>query len=162
MPINVNQLEQRFKQIGNERLVGLPIYNDSLVVEAIEFQPCGDDSIGALVTPWFINIMLMPKSDNSWQARSLGERINYELPGGEQEFMLGEDEVVGRYLFRTVASPTHCYHSQEAARSAAQKSLQTLLAVDESQAHEAAADNQSENDHPDQSRRKFMRNLITT
>lgn len=162
MPITVNQLEQRFKQIGDERIVGLPIYNDSLAVEAIEFQPCGDNNIGALITPWFINIMLMPNSNNHWQARSLGDRINYELPCGEQEFMLGEDEVVGRYLFRTVASPTHCYHSQEAARSAAQKSLQTLLAVDESQRHEAAADNQSDNEQPDQSRRNFMRKLITT
>jgi hypothetical protein len=53
MSDTVENLVRRFQQISVERIFGLPIYNDRLTVEAIDFQPCEGGLIGVLVTPWF-------------------------------------------------------------------------------------------------------------
>ena len=123
----VNNLVNRFRQIGVERIYGLPIYNDALTVEAVDFQQCEGGLIGVLVTPWFMNIMLLPEDAQPYQHQELGEKVKYQLVSGEQEFVIGEDEAVGRYLFQTVTSPTHCYKKQIAAVAKGSKALKELL-----------------------------------
>ncbi|MEJ2181737.1 MAG: [NiFe]-hydrogenase assembly chaperone HybE [Gammaproteobacteria bacterium] len=88
----IDNLVARFQQIGVERIFGLPIYNDALSVEAVEFQPCEGGLIGVLITPWFMNIMLLPEDTSPWQTQELGVKVKYKLESGEHEFVIGEDE----------------------------------------------------------------------
>jgi [NiFe] hydrogenase assembly HybE family chaperone len=163
----VTNLVRRFQQIGVERIYGLPIYNDALTVEAVDFQPCEGGLIGVLVTPWFMNIMLLPDNTTPYQQQELGVKVKYQLNSGEQEFVIGEDEGVGRYLFRTVTSPTHCYKKQIAAVTSGQKALITLLTPPEPEEGEEIPNTQrveftpkaTEEKH-NSGRRDFLRGFV--
>lgn len=150
MSISVQQLVDRFDYIGRERIQGLPIYNEKLAVEAIDFQACEGGRIGVLITPWFVNVMLLPDDDTPWQLKELGEKVKFDLPSGEHEFSVGEEDAIGRYLFRSVVSPTHCYKSQPPARAAASKALSELLTPAQ------AAEEPAKEDLPDAGRRAFL------
>mgnify|MGYP001814253966 CR=1 FL=1 len=163
----IDNLVARFQQIGVERIFGLPIYNDALNVEAVEFQSCDGGLIGVLITPWFMNIMLLPEDTSPWQTQELGVKVKYKLDSGEHEFVIGEDEEVGRYLFRTVTSPTHCYKKQIAAINSGKKALSALLAPPEKEKEEIPANSQQveftsntpEEKH-NSGRREFLRNIV--
>ena len=165
----VNNLVVRFQQIGVERILGLPIYNDALTVEAVDFQPCEGGLIGVLVTPWFMNIMLLPEDTGPYQSQQLGEKVKYQLLSGEHEFVIGEDEEIGRYLFRTITSPTNCYKKQIAAVNSGSKVLRSLLTPPEPKEDGLPADSQHvefidnttkvEEEH-NSGRREFLRNFV--
>ena len=156
----VESLVERFDYIGKERIQGLPIYNDKLFVEAVDFQACAGGQIGVLITPWFVNVMLFPDDDKSWQFKELGEKVKFNLPTGEHEFSVGEEDVIGRYLFRSVVSPTHCYKSQSPAQSAARKALSQLMTPVENEVDTVATRQVNFTpmaNEPDQGRRDFLR-----
>ena len=130
----INELKHkivaRFQVIDIERMRDLPIYNPALIVEAINFQAIELPSeknafIGALITPWFINVLLLHTEEI--KAAELGQRLSYQLPAGDFEFMVGEDEELGRYDFHTIASPVLKYKSQHVAQQLAKKGLHNLL-----------------------------------
>jgi [NiFe] hydrogenase assembly HybE family chaperone len=122
----VHQLVERFTHIGESAMRDLPIYNHSLEVDAVGFKIIDEGLIGVLITPWFINVMLLPRQKQK-AAVPLGEKVTYSLVSGEHEFIVGEDDELGRYDFITVASPTLRYKSHQAARDAAYKALEKLL-----------------------------------
>lgn len=161
MSERVESFVARFEQIGRERIEGLPIYNPALEVEAIDFQVCPDGLLGVLITPWFINIMLLPTEQARWQAYELGTKHNCNLVDGEHEFVLGEDEGVGWYLFRTVVSPTHCIKTQAAAQATARQALHDLLAPAEEEPAETTQQVElSAELKKNMGRRDFMRRLV--
>ena len=135
MAPRVDQLVSRFRMIDAERMRDLPIYNSALQVEAIDFQclqlpsiasrPSQNAMVGALITPWFINIILMDIDDAP--AAELGQRVHYTFPSGEREFMAGEDEELGRYDFISLASPVLKFKTQQAAQALARRELEKLL-----------------------------------
>lgn len=126
----VNKLVARFQLIDAERMRDLPIYNPALAVEAIDFQrieiqPSMQAWIGTLITPWFMNVVLIDIDE--LPPNELGQRVSYKLPSGDHEFMVGEDEELGRYDFLTLASPVLKYKTQQSAQTAARTGLQKLL-----------------------------------
>jgi [NiFe] hydrogenase assembly HybE family chaperone len=123
-----SKLVSRFKQIGDEHIRDLPIYHRPLQVEAVDFQPWAQGWIGVLITPWFMNVMLLPRDKNQWQLLALGQKHMQKLPAGEQEFVVGGDAELGPYLFRSLASPMLGFPSQKDARQAAHAALQRLMA----------------------------------
>lgn len=165
----VTNLVRRFQQIGTERILGLPIYNDKLTVEAVDFQECDGGLIGVLVTPWFMNVMLLPKDTTPYHHQELGEKVKYQLQSGEHEFVIGEDEEVGRYLFRTITSPTHCYKKQMAAVNAGNKALNALLTPTEQEQEKPANTQQvqkveftpkASKENHSSARREFLRSFV--
>ena len=159
----VENFVTRFDQIGHERIEGLPIYNSELNVEAIDFQVCPDGLLGVLITPWFINLILIPAEQTRWQAYELGTKHTCDTGNGEQEFVLGEDEGVGWYLFKTVISPTHCLKNQAAAQTTARQALHDLLTPVEDELIEEETSAQVELStemKKNMGRRDFMRKLV--
>jgi [NiFe] hydrogenase assembly HybE family chaperone len=124
----VSKLVSRFKQIGDEHIRDLPIYHRTLQVEAVDFQLWAQGWIGVLITPWFMNVMLLPRDKDQWQSLALGQKHMQKLPSGEQEFVVGGDAELGAYLFRSLASPMLGFPSQKGARQAAHSALQRLMA----------------------------------
>lgn len=122
----VTKLVERFKTIGDERMKDLPFYNHKLEVEAVGFIETEKNHIGVLVTPWFINVMMLFKQRPEQKA-SLGQRVQHELPSGEHSFMVGEDNEVGRYDFISLVSPTHKFKTQQEARTKALLEVQKYL-----------------------------------
>ncbi len=158
----VRQLVERFSRIGETTMRDLPIYNHALQVEAIGFQTTQTGWLGVLITPWFINVMLLPQQKQQ-AALPLGEKVSHTLPSGEHEFTVGEDDEMGCYDFLTLASPTLRYKTHQAARDAAYKALGKLLAppeetdaaIVEQPVHFVSAEQKGK------ARRAFLRGLIT-
>ncbi|MFW2373330.1 MAG: [NiFe]-hydrogenase assembly chaperone HybE [Gammaproteobacteria bacterium] len=125
----VDELIDRFRVIDKERMQGLPFYNPQLSVEGIDFQQIELGYVGALVTPWFINIILLYEKPPQTSTPQ-GNWLRHHFPSGEHEFMAGEDEQLGRYDFISLASPTSKYKSQQQACDFARKKLKNIVSAD--------------------------------
>lgn len=103
--ITETQLVRRYDEIYRERMRGLPICNERLRVEAVGFRTCGIHRIGVLITPWFMNLVLLP-GDATWAGLAEGASCEFDLPSGAFEFTHCSDTALGEYLtaalFRTV------------------------------------------------------------
>ena len=127
MPINIDDLVARFHLIYEERMRGLPIVNTRLTVEAVGFDRWEDRDLGVLITPWFMNLLLLP-GDGEFADRAQGDLIACEFPSGTCELTICHDEKLGTYLaavlFRTVVD----FPDQETARAIAEEALANVLA----------------------------------
>lgn len=127
MTISTARLVQRFQEIMRERMQGLPLVNDKLEVEAIGFDLIGDHAVGVLITPWFMNLVLLPGTDE-WDGIAQGSLVQVDLPCDGCEFIVNRDEKVGVYLsailFRTVKN----FPDQAMARAIAEEIVASLHA----------------------------------
>ena len=151
----LEQLLERFRLIDRERMRGLPFYNTALSIEAMNFQPCPQGQLGALFTPWFINVILLHDAQPAG-APPTGSSVKHGLPSGEQTFMVGEDEVLGRYDFISLASPTHRFKTQQQAREFARSRVQQLMAAEPASSEAKPLHYVPQSENP-LSRRAFLR-----
>ena len=80
------QLETVFRDIERTRMAGLPILNPALAVEAVDFSIWQGHWLGVLITPWFMNVMLLPGVQADWQSVADGKWAVWQLPAGERRF----------------------------------------------------------------------------
>lgn len=116
----VRALETVFARIGEERMKDLGLYNPELRVEAVGFRPWNGWLAGVLVTPWFMNLMLLPGPDSENLAGvEPGTRRRIDMPKGQVVFTVGEVEEVGPYLSHSIHSPMGQFPDHRAASTAA-------------------------------------------
>jgi [NiFe] hydrogenase assembly HybE family chaperone len=156
MHARIEQLVKRFADIGEQNLKDLPIYNPDLAVEAIGFEIFEDvDFVGVLITPWFLNLMLLPCEFKEWRPNQIGhEKITRQLPANTYTFTLGGDEVIGEYYSISLVSPVLCFNDQEQARATALEHLKKYLTPPQKE-EEPIKENE-----PDPNRRKLLRGLF--
>lgn len=127
MTIKVADLVARYQAIHEERMRDLPIVNPRLAVEAVGFEQWEDKDLGVLITPWFMNLVLLPDTGKLADLAQ-GERVECRFPSGPCELTVYRDEELGTYLaavlFRTVAD----FPDQDVARAVAEEALAQLLA----------------------------------
>lgn len=87
------------------RMDGLNFVNPAIDVEAVAFAPWESHWLGAMVTPWCINLMLLPRETAGWTSLPQGEKRRYSFPAGEYEFISSRDEAVGEYQMCSLISP---------------------------------------------------------
>ena len=126
MRIKVADLVAHYEMIFEERMRGLPIVNERLAVEAVGFEQWEDQDLGILITPWFMNLVLLPDSARLADMAQ-GDRVDCKFPSGSCELTVYHDEQLGSYLaavlFRTVAD----FPDQEIARAIAEEALAQIL-----------------------------------
>jgi len=126
MTIDVADLVARYEAIYQERMRELPIVNPRLAVEAVGFDRWEDQDLGILITPWFMNLVLLPDSDRLADAPQ-GTQIECRFPSGPCELTVSQDEEQGSYLaavlFRTVAA----FPDQETAVAIAEEALAQIV-----------------------------------
>jgi [NiFe] hydrogenase assembly HybE family chaperone len=145
-------LEAVFRDIERTRMAGLPILNTALAVEAIGFVPWQGHWLGALITPWFLNLVLVPGAQGEWPHAAEGERIVRQLPAGGCNFYGCFEPVIGEFHASSVCSPMSRFTDQAAARAEAQRALAAWLTAPEPA--EPAVD------AADGERRAFLRRMI--
>lgn len=123
----VDRLVATFIRIGAERMRDLPLYNPGLEVEAIGFRRYQDWLAGILVTPWFMNFVLLPREPARLASHTVGARHAVSLPRGEQSLIIGEIEEFGRYAAASLHSPMGQFPDQGAARMAAWAAVETYF-----------------------------------
>lgn len=123
-------LEQCFQRIAEERMADVPILNPRLRVKAVGFRPWQDLRLGVLITPWFINLVLLSDAPDAerWPGVASGASISVALPAGQFDFLLGEAAPLGRYLACSLFSPVLEFEDQAAAEAVAREVMQGLFA----------------------------------
>ena len=72
--LRVCDLATHFREIGDTQMRDLPFYNANLEVEAWGFSSFDDDSLmGVLITPWFMNLLVLPLRFEPVQAEKFRE-----------------------------------------------------------------------------------------
>jgi [NiFe] hydrogenase assembly HybE family chaperone len=113
-------------------LDGLSIYNPALSVEAIGFRPVGPagaaaDLLGALVTPWAIDLVLLPIVEIPFDPDKVGASETLLFPCGPRVFTWSGERAVGLFRHETLQAPCPHIESHDAAIALARSALATLL-----------------------------------
>lgn len=137
------ELEATFDRIRVERMADVPILNSAVAVEAVGFEPLGkgdrtdgDELVGVLITPWFMNLMLVPVDPDAPAAESPGETSLRSFPAAEFEFIAGFEEGFGSYRMCSLFSPMFDFADHEAASETAAAVMDGIMRpkAEESQA----------------------------
>lgn len=122
------KIETVFNEVMEQRMQESPLLNRNLQVQAVGFQPYREHWLGIVITPWFMNLMLLPGQTAAWDNKQCGEKLRVKFPSGEFEFAIGIEHVLGRYAVCSLFSPMFQFEQQAAAVIAAEAVLQALLA----------------------------------
>lgn len=123
----ITRLEAAFREIHTAQMRGLPIVNDALAVKAVGFRRHGERWLGALVTPWFLNLVLLPGEGDEWSELVPGAKELIEFPSGRYEFVHANRKGVGAYKACSLFSPMFEFASMLQATETASAALVSLF-----------------------------------
>ena len=109
------------------RMQGLDVVNPALAVEAVGFAPWNEHWLGVMLTPWFMNLTLLPRNPGGWRPLATGAKRRYAFPAGEYEFVGANDAMLGAYQVCSLFSPVHEFADQETARLVATLAREALF-----------------------------------
>ncbi len=122
-----SRLEQVFGEIEHTRMADVPILNKALSVASVGFRDIDDGCIGVLVTPWFMNLMLVPADETSWAELDPGTEVMQTLPSGDYEFIVGREDGIGTYQMCSLFSPMFEFADQATAIAAAEAAIDEAM-----------------------------------
>jgi [NiFe] hydrogenase assembly HybE family chaperone len=131
----VGRLERCFAEIGLTRMEGVPILNAALRVKAVGICDWQGYWLSALVTPWFLNLMLLPRQEE--ETAQVGSKRSFAFPAGAFEFIHGHEAALGGYWMCSLFSPVLEFTDQEAAEATAAAALEELFTAGDEEAAEA-------------------------
>jgi len=143
-------LEHHFLQIRDA-----PPGNVLLSCAAVDFARCRGDWIGVVVTPWFINVFLLPGGGDLWGDIPAGQRRYVDLPSGTVAFTAAEDPFIGPYQYSPLVEPVSAVPDMAAALNIAHEVMRGIF-PQPTGAPEVA---QRESVVPVSTRRAFFRRL---
>ncbi|BAI75488.1 rubredoxin (plasmid) [Azospirillum sp. B510] len=123
----IARLEAAFREIHTAQMRGMPIVNDALAVKAVGFRRHDQRWLGALVTPWFLNLVLLPGEEDEWSGLVPGAKELIEFPSGRYEFVHANRKGVGAYKACSLFSPMFEFASMLQATETAASALVSLF-----------------------------------
>ena len=146
-------VEAAFQRIYIEHMSDVPIINPALRVQAIDFTLWRDNWLGVLITPWCINLLLLPGPNGQWKSVSGNERLFRQFPSGDYAFLGGHEAEIGEYQSCSLISTMAQFSGPESACEVAREVIRHLL--------EAPAPKMPERkyggpDAPSPSKRRFL------
>jgi len=127
------RIEAAYTRIWETRMAGLPFLNPGLRVEAVGFRAWQGQWLGALVTPWSLNLLLMP-GEGEWISLPQGAERSVALPAGRFRFVAGHDAELGEHHACSLFSPAQEFADHETARAVAAAALDALFDAGNAQA----------------------------
>ena len=119
------------------RMRPLNVYNAALDVEAVAFAPWNDAWLGVMLTPWFMNLMLLPRDRARWRSLPTGTKRHYHFPAGAYEFVGASDAAIGEYQVCSLFSPLHEFSDHATAQLVATLAREALFDPDNAERPEA-------------------------
>jgi [NiFe] hydrogenase assembly HybE family chaperone len=113
------RLQAAFDTIARTRMDGVPILNDALRVQSVGFRRWNGFWLGVLVTPWCMNLMLLPAVPALWPRRRIGEKLKYVFPAGVFEFIAGREKLLADGVQPPAGTEAAAEAASEAAAAAA-------------------------------------------
>jgi len=130
------RVQSAFERVQRERMTGLPFVNEALRVELVGLHRWRGLWLGVLITPWFMNLMLLPGDGKGgdddrpparWPAVQRGDYAHFAFPAGVLSFLAGHEGEAGDYLACSLFSPMFGFADHEAARQTAEACLTALF-----------------------------------
>lgn len=122
------RIEAVFRRIQEERMADLPFLNPRLAVAAVGFarhSDHGEDWRGVLLTPWGIQLLLLPAIAD-WPVPPPLERAFRQYAAGTFAFLPNHEEGLGDYLACPLVSDMQLFADQETALATARACLIAL------------------------------------
>jgi [NiFe] hydrogenase assembly HybE family chaperone len=124
-------LTRFYDRVWREQMHDLPFVNPALSVEAIGFRRHEGDWVGIVVTPWFLNLFLIPGGGTLWQDLASGEQRTVAFPVGELDFIADNnpnpEAPITAYQYCPLMHPVQHLPDQATARQAALDALDALM-----------------------------------
>ncbi len=124
------KLESVFSVICQDRMADIPVLNDKIKIQAVGFQDWNDSYLGVMVTPWFMNLMLLPGKMQNWDDQQELTSLMHTFPSGSYEFLMGFAAGIGRYQSCSLFSPMFEFADNEAAIETAKAVIKELMNPD--------------------------------
>jgi len=122
-----SQLEQTFHKIHLENMQGIPILNPDIQVQALGFQEIEGRVLGIIITPWLMNVVLLPAEGEDWSDMQLGDKRPHKFASRTYKFMLNDIDGIGLCQTHSLYSPMRDFASHNQAVSVAQNFLDSLM-----------------------------------
>jgi [NiFe] hydrogenase assembly HybE family chaperone len=126
-PVDELAFEKAFTRVWLERMAGLPFLNEQLRVETLGFRDWRGVRVGALVTPWSVNLLVVPAPNAVLAPVRPGDTHAWSFPSGDYGFDGHDDPELGRYHQYSLFSPVSEFATQEEAVTVAQAALEALF-----------------------------------
>lgn len=126
-PADELAFEQAYTRVWHERMAGLPFLNERLRVEALGFRDWQGVRVGALVTPWSLNLLVAPAPDTVLPSVRPGDTHAWSFPSGDYGFDGHDDPALGRYHQYSLFSPVPEFETHAEAVAVAQAALEALF-----------------------------------
>ena len=120
-------IAETFERIWREQMQGIPLLNPMLRVETLGFQEWQGRVIGIVITPWLMNLVMLPNEEDDWEGMELGDKQPHTFPSRSYKFMVNEIDGIGTCQTHSLYSPMHEFVNQDHAIAAAQSFLDTLM-----------------------------------
>ena len=120
------RLEAAFRDIET-RMRGLPFVNPRVGIEAVGFAPWKTYWLGVMVTPWCMNLVLLPRDPAAWRRLPIGEKRRYVFPAGNYDFVSAHDPAIGEYFVCSLFSPLLEFTDHATARETARLARAALF-----------------------------------
>ena len=124
-------VEQTFTRIHLENMQGIPILNSRIQVQSIGFQEYQARIIGIIITPWLMNVILLPNDNEDWSNFTLGHKVSHTFPAKTYRFLVNEIEGIGFCQTHSMYSPMHDFSSHQQAVKVAQEFIDFLMVDNE-------------------------------
>ena len=121
-------LEALYEKVYQQEMQGLPICNNNIKVEAVDFQLYQQQWMGILVTPWFTNLLILRQQGQEWPKFKLGKGNEqyFNFPAGDIKFTPRFEPELGSYLCCSLVSPMTEVSSHQQAINDAKVAMRQL------------------------------------
>jgi [NiFe] hydrogenase assembly HybE family chaperone len=116
-----------FREIWHAKMRDVPMVNKMLSVEAVGFRMYEGRPLGVLLSPWFMNLVVLPGEDEDWSALIAGEKEVIGFPSGEYEFIHNTRELTGGYKACSLFSMMGDFQTQIQAVEVAEAVMRELF-----------------------------------
>lgn len=120
-------LEDRYNEILETRMRDIPIINPEIKVQAVGFELWNDCCVGVLITPWFMNLMLVSCEGSNWNELQVGSIQAQQFPSGNYDFVVGHEEGIGFYQSCSLFSPMFEFKTHRDAVLVAIETMEVLM-----------------------------------
>lgn len=122
-------LEAHYRHVWQTRMHDMPFVNAALGVEALGFARHEGDWLGVVITPWFLNLVLVYGGGQLWGDIPAGERRYLNLPCGTMQFLADDDPDIGPYQYCPLIAPVTNLADMAQARVVAADALKTVFGL---------------------------------
>jgi [NiFe] hydrogenase assembly HybE family chaperone len=120
-------LEAEFTEIWHAKMRDVPMVNRNLEVRAVGFRLHEGRLLGVLLSPWFMNLILLPAEGEDWDRLTPGAEGGHRLPLGPLRVHPQHRPMIGGYKACSLFSMMGDFKTQADAVEVASAVMQALF-----------------------------------